>query len=90
MPDSLESEVKVFFADPRSPWQRFTNENANGRLRQYFSKNCDLSRWSSHEIHAVANALNTRPRKTLGWRTLAEALSEYLKSSQQPDVATTG
>ena len=44
MPDSLESEVKVFFADPRSPWQRFTNENANGRLRQYFSKGCDLSR----------------------------------------------
>ena len=90
MPDSLESEVKVFFADPRSPWQRGTNENTNGLLRQYFPKGTDLSRWSAQEIHAVANALNTRPRKTLGWMTPAEALNEYLKSSQQPSVATTG
>ena len=82
--------MKVFFADPRSPWQRGTNENTNGLLRQYFAKCTDLSRWSDQEIHAVANALNTRPRKTLGWRTPAEALNEYLKSSQQPSVATTG
>ena len=87
---TIESGVKVFFADPRSPWQRGTNENTNGLLRQYFPKGCDLSRWSAQEIHAVANALNTRPRKTLGWRTPAEALNEYLKSSQQPSVATTG
>lgn len=87
---TIESGVKVFFADPRSPWQRGTNENTNGLLRQYFAKGTDLSRWSDQEIHAVANALNTRPRKTLGWRTPAEALNEYLKSSQQPSVATTG
>ena len=87
---TIESGVKVFFADPRSPWQRGTNENTNGLLRQYFPKGTDLSRWSAQEIHAVANALNTRPRKTLGWMTPAEALNEYLKSSQQPSVATTG
>ena len=58
---TIESGVKVFFADPRSPWQRGTNENTNDLLRQYFPKGTDLSRWSAQEIHAVANALNTRP-----------------------------
>ena len=87
---TIESGVKVFFADPRSTWQRGTYENANSLLRQYPPKGCDLFRWNSHEIHAAANALNTRPRKTLDWRTPAEALNEYLKSSQQPSVATTG
>lgn len=87
---TIESGVKVFFADPRSPWQRGTNDNKNGLLRQYFPKGTDLSRWSAPEIHAVANALNTRPRKTLGWMTPAEALNKYLKSSQQASVATTG
>ena len=85
-----ESGVKVFFAAPRSPWQRGTNENTNGLLRQYFPKGTDLSRWSAQEIQAVAHALNTRPRKTLGWKTPAEAMNEYLKSVQQPSVATTG
>ncbi|WP_084669785.1 IS30 family transposase [Duganella zoogloeoides] len=79
---TVESGVKVFFADPHSPWQRGTNENTNGLLRQYFPKGTDLSRWSAHEIQAVANALNSRPRKTLGWKTPAEALDEYLKSAQ--------
>ena len=87
---TIESGVKVFFADPHSPWQRGTNENTNGLLRQYFPKGTDLSRWSAHEIQAVANVLNTRPRKTLGWKTPAEALNEYLKSVQQSSVATTG
>jgi len=86
---TVESGVKVFFADPHSPWQRGTNENTNGLLRQYFPKGTDLSRWSAHEIHAVANALNSRPRKTLGWRTPAEALDKYLKSVQQSGVART-
>ena len=54
------------------------------------SSGTDLSRWTSHEISAVANALNTIPRKTLGWRTSAEALNEYLKLSQQPGAATIG
>lgn len=87
---TIESGVKVFFADPNSPWQRGTNENTNGLLRQYFPKGTDLSRWSAKEIQAVAHTLNTRPRKTLGWKTPAEALNDYLKSIQQPSVATTG
>ncbi len=80
---TIESGVKVFFADPQSPWQRGTNENTNGLLRQYFPKGTDLSRWSAREIQAVANALNSRPRKTLGWKTPAEALDDYLRSVQQ-------
>ena len=87
---TIESGVKVFFADPRSPWQRGTNENTNGLLRQYFPKGTDLSRWSEQEIQAVARTLNNRPRKTLGWKTPAETLNEYLESVRQPGVATTG
>ena len=66
------------------------NENTNGLLRHYFPKGTDLSRWTAEEINAVAHTLNTRPRKTLGWRTPAEALNEHLCSLQQPGVATTG
>lgn len=79
---TVESGVKVFFADPHSPWQSRTNANTNGLLRQYFPKGTDLSRWSIREIQAVATALNSRPRKTLGWRTPAEKLDEYLKIAQ--------
>jgi IS30 family transposase len=77
---TVTSGVRVFFADPHSPWQRGTNENTNGRRRQYFPKGTDLSRWTDRELQAVANTLNTRPRKTLGWRTPAEALNQYLQS----------
>ena len=87
---TIESGVKVFFAVPRSPWQRGTNENTNGLLRQYFPKGTDLSRWSEQEIQAVALTLNNRPRKTLGWKTPIEALNDYLKSADQPGVASTG
>ena len=87
---TIESGVKVFFADPHSPWQRGTNENTNGLLRQYFPKGTDLSRWSDHEIQAVALTLNNRTRKTLGWKTPAEALNAYLASANKPGVATTG
>src|SRR5690606_26785017 len=66
---TVETNIPVFFADPKSPWQRGTNENTNGLLRQYFPKGTDLTRWSAEEIEAVAATLNSRPRKILGWRT---------------------
>jgi IS30 family transposase len=85
-----DSGLTVYFADPHSPWQRGTNENTNGLLRQYFPTGTDIARWTSNDVAAVAAALNARPRKALGWRTPAEVLNEHLQSAEMVGVASTG
>ena len=85
----IDAGVRVYFCDPHSPWQRGTNENTNGLLRQYFPKGTDLSMHNAEEIAAVAATLNSRPRKTLAWKTPAEALEQLLLSANNDRVATT-
>ena len=86
----IDSGLEIYFCDPQSPWQRGSNENTNGLLRQYFPKGTDLSRHTVGELDAVAHALNTRPRKTLGWKTPAEILDQFLVEQYKASVATTG
>jgi IS30 family transposase len=76
---SFATDVKVYFCDPQSPWQRGTNENTNSLLRQYFPKGTELSRYTQAELDRVARRLNERPRKTLGYRTPADKLQRVLR-----------
>ena len=78
---TIDTGLAVFFCDPHSPWQRGTNENTNGLLRRYFPRGTDLARHSADDLAAVADALNSRPRKTLGWRTPAETLNEHFAAA---------
>src|SRR5205085_10578486 len=77
----IDSGVTVYFCDPRSPWQRGSNENTNGLLRQYFPKRTSLAPFSQADLDHVADELNGRPRQTLNWMTPSEALDDALRRS---------
>lgn len=78
---TLATDIKVYFCDPHNPWQRGSNENTNGLLRQYFPKGIDLAAYSQSKLNAVARKLNERPRKTLNYQTPAEIFSQSVAST---------
>ena len=85
---TLATDMAIYFCDPHSPWQRGSNENTNGLLRQHFPKGTNLRQHSAEHLTAVVTQLNGRPRQTLGWLTPTESLNRVL--SGQSAVATTG
>ena len=85
---TAQTGIAVYFADPYSPWQRGSNENINGLLREYLPKGTDLSARTAAQLQAIADELNDRPRKRFGWHTPREQLTKLLQD-QQPSVATT-
>jgi IS30 family transposase len=78
---ATDTNMQVYFCDPHSPWQRGSNENTNGLLRQYFPKNTDLRLHSAAHLNAVARRLNNRPRQTLGWMKPSEVFSRAVAST---------
>jgi len=86
---AIAADIDIYFADPHSPWQRGSNENTNGLLRQYFPKSTDLSGYHHTYLDFVAHEMNTRARKRLGFHTPAEALDKLLSTPLNPGVATT-
>jgi IS30 family transposase len=79
--------MAVYFCDPHSPWQRGTNENTNGLVRQYLSKGTDLSGYSQEQLDAIADEMNNRPRQTLGWETPIAVYRQWLAKLEQPDAS---
>jgi IS30 family transposase len=86
---TIDTGVKVFFCDPGSPWQRGSNENTNGLLRQYFPRNKTVAHYTPEHLDQVAAQLNGRPRETLGWRSPAKTLAKILDESSAAGVAPT-
>ncbi len=86
---TVDTGVQVYFCDPNSPWQRGTNENTNGLLRQYFPSGKTVARYTQEHLDMVAAQLNDRPRETLGWKSPAKTLAKFLEESSAAGVAPT-
>lgn len=86
---TIDTGVQVFFCDPKSPWQRGTNENTNGLLRQYFPSGKTVAHYTQEHLDRVAAQLNGRPRETLGWKSPARKLAQFLEESSAAGVAPT-
>ena len=82
---TIDTGVDIYFCDPHCPWQRGSNENTNGLLRQYFPRTVNLRQFTPEDLANVAHKLNTRPRETLDWKTPAQRLAELLNQTVPPD-----